>query len=242
MDNLKKRKFQESDKLDDAVQFNDQPESECAVESHCNTLTKETSLNADSITDSISDRMVSNTKYDSKTCLFYSMYNSFRTEKQRMQFSQTAGKAKAKYFIDYIDQLPISKGKNREKCGYNALDMGCYLKYLKKNKLIKGYEWIRRTNDWDFQSFFCSGSSQRPMNMLLFGDSVRENDRNYTKTKAYMEMKSMTLLMSSNEAIEIENEYFKTWSDKLYKGGKYLMGQLSVERSMEPFIGMTMQE
>jgi len=101
--------------------------------------------------------------------------------------------------------------------------MGQYLQHLKDSKIIKSYIWKRRVKNWDFQSFFCSGSGQKNTNILLFGNSVPRNKRNYATTVAYKKMKESTSILSKHESMKIECDFYRNWSDK-YKGPTYPHG------------------
>ena len=116
----------------------------------------------DDSSEAISDKIVKGDDSEGATlCMFYAMYNGFRDQRKRDAFSNfEKGKGKGQFFIKYINSIQQYENTNWKKFGYNAYHMGHYLKHLKDSKIIKSYIWKRRVKDWDFQSFFCSGSGQ----------------------------------------------------------------------------------
>jgi len=105
---------------------------------------------------------------------------------------------------------------NWKKFGYNAYHMGHYLKHVKDSKIIKSYIWKRRVKDWDFECLICSGTGQKNTNtnILLFGNSVPTCKRNYATTVAYKKMKERTLILSNNESMKVQCDFYRNWSDK----------------------------
>jgi hypothetical protein len=179
----------------------------------------------DDSTEEISDQIVKGDGSEGATlCMFYAMYNGFRDKRKRDAFSNfEKGKGKGQFFIKYINSIPEYENTNWKKFGYNAYHMGHYLKHLKNSKIIKSYIWKRRVQNWDFQSFFCSGSGQKNTNILLFGNSVPTFKRNYATTVAYKKMKESTLILSKHESMKIQCDFYRNWSDK-YKGPEYPHG------------------
>ena len=106
------------------------------------------------------------------TCMFYAIYNSFRSEEEKFAFSDGNLADPSKSFIDlFINKDTTEKFRNRiAKEGYTGKDMRLYLQKLVQNKRIREYDWLVKEK-WSISSFFCSGS-KKPGSYLIFGYSV----------------------------------------------------------------------
>ena len=117
------------------------------------------------------------------TCMFYAIYNSFRSEEEKFAFSDGNLADPSKSFIDlFINKDTTEKFRNRiAKEGYTGKDMRLYLQKLVQNKRIREYDWLVKEK-WSISSFFCSGS-KKPGSSLLFGFSVVSDQKSIIRKR-----------------------------------------------------------
>ena len=150
------------------------------------------------------------------TCMFYAIYNSFRSEEEKFAFSDGNLADPSKSFIDlFINKDTNEKFKERiAKEGYTGKDMRLYLQKLVQNNRIREYDWLVKEK-WSISSFFCSGS-KKPGSYLLFGLSVVSNQKSIIiqRLKEVGEREkgkhiNLVNLAKFNEYLIWSNEYFK---------------------------------
>ena len=198
------------------------------------------------------------------TCMFYAIYNSFRSEEEKFAFSDGNLADPSKSFIDlFINKDTTEKFRNRiAKEGYTGKDMRLYLQKLVQNKRIREYDWLVKEK-WSISSFFCSGS-KKPGSYLLFGFSV-VSDKKSIIIKRLKEVgeretgKHINLvnLAKFNEYIKWTDEYLDKVAKKyLYQhgavlqrdsegntfyydtGARFVMKEPTIEKIAEKLVGI----
>jgi hypothetical protein len=147
------------------------------------------------------------------TCMFYAMYNSLRTNEEKIAFSDGNLKHPSKAFVDFHinTTTPETTRTRMINEGYNADDMRKYLIELVARKRIREYDWIFRKN-WSFSTFFCGGvKNQPPGSWLLFGLNVlsteRKAARNRLKVAGEGEHPSFVALAQCQESLAFMEDF-----------------------------------
>jgi hypothetical protein len=107
-------------------------------------------------------------------CLITSVYNTLRTVKERLAFSNNNLEDPFLYFQQVTEKYKEAKVVERE--GYNSTDMSHYLNELIRNHLIKSYIW-KLVKHWDYQKLLnLKAVDIREHNIIVFGYGVPKKD------------------------------------------------------------------
>jgi len=198
------------------------------------------------------------------TCMFYAIYNSFRSEEEKFAFSDGNLADPSKSFIDlFINKDTNEKFRKRiAEEGYTGKDMRLYLQKLVQNNRIREYDWLVKEK-WSISSFFCSGS-KKPGSYLLFGLSVVSEQKTIIikRLKEVGEREkgkhiNLVNLAKFNEYLIWSNEYFKK-VPKMYHyqhgavlqrdsegntfyydtGAKFVMKEPTIDKIAEKLVGI----
>jgi len=96
---------------------------------------------------SIEGKIIKSPVHNEYTCLYYAMYNSFRTRKQhRIAFSKSNLEHPSEAFLDfmineYTSPEQIKRIRDEE---YTTDDMRKYLFHLKDNGWIRRFQWQKQ--------------------------------------------------------------------------------------------------
>ena len=128
----------------------------------------------DRITEEICDKIVKAPKGENYMCSFMAIYNSLRDPQKRLAWSagNTVNISQAFKDLIFKNGNELSKPNGG---GYNHIDIGFYLDWLKKQGHIKAYRWV---NFKKFSLFrLLNPNNTRTVSILLFGVSVASDKR-----------------------------------------------------------------
>jgi hypothetical protein len=145
--------------------------------------------------------------------MFYALYNSLRTEEEKIAFSDGNLKHPSKAFVDFHlnKKTPSIIRKRMKEEGYTADDMRKYLIELVTRGRIREYDWIIKKN-WTLSTFFCGGVKNQPTgSWLLFGLNVLSDERivarNRLKVAGEGEHPSFVALAQCQESLAFMEDY-----------------------------------
>jgi hypothetical protein len=147
------------------------------------------------------------------TCMFYAMYNSFRTQEERFAFSDGDLEYPSKAFVNFMSNKSPEIRHRIINEGYISQDMMQYLRELIARGRIREFDWIHKKN-WAFTTFFCGGEQNQPAgSWLLFGLSVVSSEKkaisNRIKDAGENEDPRFVEITQAKEALSVSLDYCK---------------------------------
>jgi hypothetical protein len=124
----------------------------------------------------VSDRFVNVAPLNEHLCLFSCLFNTLRDSRSRLAFSAGNIQNPPEEFKRLSREGYIKAKKDpsvKLRAGYNAEDVGRYLRFLVGMKLVKTWTW-NRLNNFKLNKLLIDGNSRwkSPQTIALFGYSV----------------------------------------------------------------------
>jgi hypothetical protein len=124
----------------------------------------------------ISNKIVKPKDSNHNLCLYYAIFNALRDPIQRRCFAgDVSTKEPADTFVHVIKNIKPGFHERALDIGYNEDDMRFYLAWLRDNKIIKGFRWLRQKSWKLSQMTHLNHGHKEPKILILFGDCIKSD-------------------------------------------------------------------